>query len=88
MESLKVKDTEIMTEYGFFVVQTECGQSLNICLEQRADGNGYKKVIEGDGGYDWGGCGDANAEAIEKYGNDAVLEFILKAARKAGIKTQ
>ena len=87
MKNLQAVETDVMTDYGFFVVKTECGKSLNICLEQRKDGEGFKKEIDGDGGFDGGTCGDANGEAIEQYGSSEVLEFMLREARKAGIKT-
>lgn len=80
-------ETEVMTEHGFFVVKTGCGEALNICLNLRADERGYKKEIEGDGGFDLGTCGDANGKAIDKYGYEEVLSFLLKTARSSGIKT-
>ncbi len=87
MKNLEIKETEIMTDYGFFVVETACGEFLNICLALRSDENGYKKEIKrSDSGFDDGICGYTNEKAINKYGRDEVLSFLLKSARKSGLR--
>ncbi len=86
MKSIKATATEIMQDEGFFIVDTNYG-TLNICLEERQDGEGFKKAILDDGGFDTGMCEVANEKAMEAFGSDVVLQFLLKEARKAGIRT-
>ena len=85
MKTLRATNSELFLDNGFLSVSTECGKNLQICLDRRKDGNGFKKEIEGDGGFWSGLCNDANGDAIDEYGSDEVLLFLLKTAKKEGV---
>jgi hypothetical protein len=91
MDNLKIIQSVSLQEYGFFFVEFDNGLSVQCCLKanKRIGGEfcGYANQIEGDNsGFNEGISFDCNAWAIIKYGEDAVLDFLVDAARKKGIE--
>lgn len=70
-------------EHGFaFAFDSDGKGFFQVCLEQRKDGNGFKKSIKSkDCGWNEGICGDVNAVAT----NSDLKEFLIL-ARKHGLK--
>ena len=88
MENLSVKNAEYDLEAGFFWVVFENGKSIQCCLTERADGNGFKKVINfADPAIEWGINADVNAWAVTADDNYEFIYAVLKReARKAGVR--
>jgi len=89
----KMKNTTITaltaavdTENGFAYIVTSDDLTIQCCLEERADGMGYKKMIDAsDCGESTGICGDENEKAFEKYGKEESMIVLFSEVRKIGV---
>lgn len=77
------------TEYGFAHIVTSDGLTIQCCLEERADSNGYKKAINAsDCGETDGICGDVNEGAFAKYGREESMKALFRELRKIGVSVR
>jgi hypothetical protein len=92
---VKIKETGIEMEYGFFFLVYEDGRSLQCCLEEKEQKeedrflNGPKflnQIDSENSGFDDGLSYDCNEWLIEEIGHDETLKIILDAARSDGIE--
>ena len=66
--NIEVKEFEFSQDFAWII--TGCGLTFQVCI------NNGELDLE-DTGFDWGLCGDANEECIEKYGSEACLNAII-----------
>ena len=95
MIDLGVKNTEVQTDTGFFIINFKDGKSLACCLvldkelTEIAQEPCYFNQIDGDDcGYLEGMCGDTNEWALDDYGIDTavLLSFIIHQAIKSDVE--
>ena len=80
-------DIELALKYGFVHILTSDILTIQCCLKPRKDGKGFKKAINRfDSGIDDGICGDVNAPAFEKYGQEKCEKKLFTEMRKMGFK--
>lgn len=79
-------NADIDTENGFAHIVTEDELTIQCCLVERVDYNGYKKEIDVfDCGENDGICGDVNRAAFEIYGKDQCMDALFYQMRKIGV---
>lgn len=87
---MNIKESDFDLQHGFsWIVISDNDRDLTVqcCLKQRKDGNGYKKEINaGDCGHNWGICGDVNEVAFEKFGENRCMKALFAKSRENGIK--
>lgn len=75
------------TQYGFASIELENDLTVQCCLVQCKDGNGFKKEINvDDAGENDGICGDVNQGAFKKYGQEECFSLLISTAKKNGIR--
>ena len=80
-------DIQLALKYGFVHILTSDNLTIQCCLEQRKDRKGFKKIINKyDNGINDGICGDVNAPAFEKYGQENCKKKLFTEIRKMGFK--
>lgn len=85
MKTENIKAVDFNLEAGFFWIEFNNGENLQACLMMGKRGY-VKQLNRKDCGFDWGICGEVNQWAFDEYEADEVLAFILKHARKAGLR--
>ncbi len=87
LQAIKGAAIDFDLDHGFAWAELDGENIFQVCLNERKDGNGYKKEIDkADCGHDFGLCRDHNVGVwgCERL-DDALVEFI-KLARASGFK--
>ena len=84
-----VVEFKACTEYGFAHIELNDGNIVQCCLEERRDGNGFKReIVVDDAGENDGICGDVNQTAFKKYGQSECFSLLISTAKKNGIRVK
>lgn len=87
MKNLNITNVEYDLDNGFFWIEFDNKKSIQCCLMERRDGNGFKKSINfDDPGIVWGINADVNAWAAPDDDYEFVYTTIKREARKAGVR--
>jgi len=76
IKELKIVEICSDIEAGFFWIMFVDELYLQCCVSKE---NGFDK---NDMGEDWGICGDVNAKAFEKYGQEQCVDLLIEYAEK------
>lgn len=82
LSNLNITNVECDFDYGLFWIEFSNKKSIQCCLMERKDGNGFKKAINfDDPGIVW-----VNAWAAPDDDYEFVYTTIKREARKAGVR--